>query len=213
MKQAIEGGMFIVLEGIDGTGKTTIAANLRERLSDKYFVTVTREPYKPSWESIYNTLDLKSELSKFLFFQMLRAEHLELVIKPALAEGKIVVCDRYIPSSYAYQYSAMSDADHKTSVYHLLTQCWDSCRPTSCFFLDSGNYEFLKTRVLHRNPQDNFPDIQRFEEIRRAYRKWMSLYDCTETVPITETNGQKRSMDTITDELCDHLRTKGLIIP
>ena len=91
---------FIVIEGADGTGKSTLAAALAQRLN----ATLTFEPsYGPiGWWVRKNLSDLPAAALPYLFAAD-RAQHVTETIAPALAAGEMVVCDRYIPSSVAYQ--------------------------------------------------------------------------------------------------------------
>ena len=103
-------GIFIVLEGGEGSGKTTIANYLVKRLSSEgYDVMYTREPggVKISEEirniilDVNNTdMDTRTEA---LLYAASRRQHLVEKIIPALEADKIVICDRYIDSSLAYQ--------------------------------------------------------------------------------------------------------------
>lgn len=102
--------MFIVLEGPDGSGKSTQTRLLVESLrASGKTVVQTREPGgTPAAEAIRNLvlspeftgLDSRTEA---LLFAGARAEHVANVILPALQRGEVVVCDRYIDSSIAYQ--------------------------------------------------------------------------------------------------------------
>jgi dTMP kinase len=102
--------MFIVLEGPDGSGKSTQTRLLVESLrASGKTVMQTREPGgTPAAEAIRNLvlspeftgLDSRTEA---LLFAGARAEHVANVILPALQRGEVVVCDRYIDSSIAYQ--------------------------------------------------------------------------------------------------------------
>lgn len=98
--------LFIVLDGPDGAGKTTQVLRLADALrSHGRQVLVTAEPSKgPIGTYIRRHLDPETppEVLACLFAGD-RREHLELEVEPALASGLDVVCDRYIPSSIAYQ--------------------------------------------------------------------------------------------------------------
>jgi dTMP kinase len=99
--------MFITFEGPDGSGKTTqirlLAESLRERDLE---VVTTREPGGvPAAEQI-RELVLNSELvpeTEALLFLAARAEHARRVIRPALEQGAVVICDRFTDSTLAYQ--------------------------------------------------------------------------------------------------------------
>ncbi len=102
--------MFITFEGPEGSGKTTISNIIEKRLEDiGYQVVHTREPGgTPIAEQIRNIildkantmLDARAEA---LLYAASRRQHLVEKVWPALKEGKIVICDRYIDSSLAYQ--------------------------------------------------------------------------------------------------------------
>jgi dTMP kinase len=110
-------GVLIALEGIDGCGKSTqaelLASALRERGLE---VVLTCEPtdsplgrqIREYFQGSERYLSPKEELNLFMAD---RREHVAEVIEPALAEGKIVVCDRYYYSSVAYQGALGLDPD------------------------------------------------------------------------------------------------------
>jgi dTMP kinase len=112
-------GRFIVLEGPDGAGKSEQALRLAERLRGLgYPVTFTREPGgTPLGEQVRAiVLDpaetRRGPLADVLLFAAARSQHVSDVIRPALARGDIVVCDRYAASSLAYQgYGSGVDLD------------------------------------------------------------------------------------------------------
>jgi dTMP kinase len=108
-ERGVEPGTFITLEGPDGSGKTTQAALLVERLKGRgHDAVLTREPGGggPAAERIRDLLLNGGEIApatELLLFFAARAEHVATFIRPALAAGKIVVCDRYTDSTLAYQ--------------------------------------------------------------------------------------------------------------
>lgn len=117
---AIRTGKFITLEGGEGVGKSTQLQRLAEALRARGLsVVTTREPGgTPGAEAIRNLLmtgaaDKWSARAEALLFAAARADHVEKLIRPALARGDWVLCDRYIDSTRAYQGGAggMSDAD------------------------------------------------------------------------------------------------------
>ena len=102
-------GLFVTFEGIDRSGKTTQAALLCQALGD--VAVGVREPGgTPSGERVRSILkDPELELSpeaEALLFAAARAELVRWVIRPALEEGRVVVSDRYLDSSIAYQGAA-----------------------------------------------------------------------------------------------------------
>lgn len=103
-------GFFITLEGPDGAGKTYIADSLTEKLTaDGYEVVHTREPGGIEIsESIRNIiLDPKNTMmdakTEALLYAASRRQHLVERVFPAVEQGKIVICERFIDSSLAYQ--------------------------------------------------------------------------------------------------------------
>jgi dTMP kinase len=104
------GGVFLTVEGIDGTGKSTQARKLAERLRGlDHTVVETREPGgAPGAEEIRRLLvegdpERWSPETETLLFTAARRDHVERVIRPALADGAVVICDRYVDSTRAYQ--------------------------------------------------------------------------------------------------------------
>lgn len=102
--------MFITLEGPEGSGKTSQIPALKAFICTRgYDVLVTREPGGTSvGDQIREVLmNLKNvsivPRTEILLFQAARAQHVEEVIRPALAEGKVVICDRFGDSTLAYQ--------------------------------------------------------------------------------------------------------------
>ena len=101
--------MFVTLEGIEGCGKSTLLAGLAERLEkDGREVLVTREPGgTPVGDAIRNIFlepNLQiTPLTEALLINAARAQHVVDRIAPALRSGKIVLCDRFVDSTLAYQ--------------------------------------------------------------------------------------------------------------
>ncbi|MGI2335548.1 MAG: dTMP kinase [Dehalogenimonas sp.] len=103
-------GLFITLEGCEGSGKSTQAKMLTSRLKqDGYEVVLTREPGgTPLGEEISNILKWSkpgsiNTVSELLLFNASRAQLVTDIISPALSSGKVVICDRYADSSLVYQ--------------------------------------------------------------------------------------------------------------
>jgi dTMP kinase len=101
-------GLFITFEGVEGSGKTTVAKAIAENLRQKGLtVTVTAEPGATSVGShirqLLATFDERTAWAEVFLFLADRAEHVAKVIKPALERGEIVLCDRFTDSTIAYQ--------------------------------------------------------------------------------------------------------------
>lgn len=102
-------GLFITFEGADGCGKTTQLNLLKEYLEKNgYNVLVTREPGGKGLgekfrEILLNYDGVVSERCESFLFLADRAQNIDTIVKPAIESGKIVLCDRHIDSSVAYQ--------------------------------------------------------------------------------------------------------------
>jgi len=103
-------GLFIAFEGVDGSGTTTQAKTLASTLVERgHSVVLTREPGGTPVAERIRQLVLDPELkeltyrTELLLFAASRAQHVEELIIPSLAAGKIVVCDRFTASTLAYQ--------------------------------------------------------------------------------------------------------------
>jgi dTMP kinase len=106
----VTSGFFIALEGGEGAGKSTQSALLAQRLNGQGFsVVTTREPGgTPTAEKIRSvlldpTITDMPDRAEALLFAASRADHAANLIRPALETGAVVICDRYLESSVAYQ--------------------------------------------------------------------------------------------------------------
>lgn len=99
--------MLVTLEGLDGSGKTTVHEALRDSYPDAVF---TREP-TDSWygDAVARSIsdDEADPLAELFLYTADHADHLSRVVRPALSEGKLVISDRYADSRYAYQGAAL----------------------------------------------------------------------------------------------------------
>lgn len=107
MNRPIPNGLLVAIEGIDGAGKTSVAAHLAQWCGEKGLgCVISKEPTSNKWgEELRATakagrLTLERELE---LFELDRRDHVARTIAPALAEGNIVILDRYYWSSAAYQ--------------------------------------------------------------------------------------------------------------
>jgi len=173
-------GFFITFEGIEGAGKSTQARRLFEVLQGKgYPVIFTREPGgTPVGEAIRGILadpvyhDMLPLVELFLFSAS-RVQHAERVIRPALEEGQIVICDRFYDATLAYQ--GYGRELHLTMVREINeTSAWN-VRPDMTFLLDIEPYHGL-SRVRSR-VEENEKEADRiehesmafFERVRQGY--------------------------------------------
>ena len=120
-------GLFLTFEGIDGSGKSTQARLLAETLrAAGHDVVLTREPGgSPGAEEIRRLVlegdpDRWSAETEILLFTAARRDHLERTIEPALAAGKIVICDRFADSTRMYQGLSRGDLRALVDQLHAL---------------------------------------------------------------------------------------------
>lgn len=104
--------MLVTVEGIDGAGKSTVAELMKDEV-DAFF---TQEPTE-SWlgDAVRRSIndDESVPLADLFLFVADHADHVERVVKPALADGELVVCDRYVDSRYAYQGATLVERDEE----------------------------------------------------------------------------------------------------
>ena len=103
-------GYFISIEGPDGSGKSTQIENIKKYFEERKIDTVfTREPGGTAIGErireiiLDNNCKEMSYMTEAMLYAASRAQHVEQIIRPALASGKVVICDRFVDSSIAYQ--------------------------------------------------------------------------------------------------------------
>jgi dTMP kinase len=168
-------GRFITLEGIEGAGKSTVSAVVQRRLEllGIPFVT-TREPGgSPIAERIRALLlDPESaglaDTAELLLMFAARAEHLDKTIRPALAGGDWVVCDRFTDATYAYQGGGRRLDSAPIATLEQLVQ--GDLRPDLTLLLDLDPAQGL-ARAKGRSSPDRFERETQafFERVRRCY--------------------------------------------
>jgi len=147
-------GCFITLEGGEGAGKSTLMKSLAAYLSGHYSVLTTREPGgTPLGEQIrqllLNTSHPLAPKTELLLFLAARAQHIQEVIAPALAEGKAVICDRFNDSTIAYQGYARNLGVE--NVQKLCEFVCENVTPSLTFLLDVDPAKGLnRTRQAHK---------------------------------------------------------------
>jgi len=133
--------MFITLEGIEGSGKTTLIDYIVKFLNRKgVSYLTTREPGGTLIGSQIRTILLApdnralSPVAELLLYVADRTHHLETCVKPALDEGKIVICDRYYDATMVYQGFARGLDTNMIAQLHAL--CCENLMPDMTFLLD-----------------------------------------------------------------------------
>ncbi|GAB6135800.1 dTMP kinase [Thermococcus henrietii] len=171
-------GIFIVLEGIDGAGKSTQAKLLKLWFEEKgYEVVLTKEPTDTPFGKLIRKLVLTggregiidgakiSHEAEALLFAADRAEHVDKLIKPALESGKVVISDRYFYSSLAYQWARGLDLEWLIDLNRF------AIRPDLVLLLDLPVKESMK-RISRRSIKTEFDKIVELQKkVRENYLK------------------------------------------
>ncbi|CAG69350.1 MULTISPECIES: dTMP kinase [Acinetobacter] len=174
--------MFISFEGTEGVGKTTLIRKLYEHFeaSGKQ-VVLTREPGgTPLAEQIRSLLlavnhdEPMSSDTELLLMYAARAQHLQQVIVPALADEKLVLSDRFTDASYAYQCVGRGLSKDKLNT---LNQTFVSHMPDITFWLDAP-IELGMSRARERGALDRFEQekVEFFQRVRQGYQQLHELY-------------------------------------
>ncbi len=165
----VKTGIFIVIEGLDGSGKTTQANILSEKLSENYKVLCTAEPSQGKIGSfirngcLYEEKRLPKE-AEALLFAADRIEHMQNEIAPALAEDKIVICDRYIYSSLAYQGSTGLSLDWIKTINARALQ------PDFSIFIDVSPEQVLERLQRKKSVMET---LETQQKVRQVYLKFV----------------------------------------
>ena len=168
-------GLFITLEGPEGAGKTTNRAYLAEQLQAQGFVvTLTREPGGTALAELIREILLAPHAetmavdTELLLMFAARAQHLAQVILPALAEGKIVICDRFTEATYAYQGGGRGLDCSRIALLEQFVQ--GDLRPDLTLLFDLPVEDGM-ARAVARGKLDRFEQEQQmfFENVRQSY--------------------------------------------
>jgi len=163
-------GFFICVEGLDGCGKTTQTKLLVRRLRRKrYDAIYTAEPSRGKIGKFIKRHCLHGEkrvssIIEALLFAADRFEHVEDVIVPAIGKGKIVVSDRYVYSSLAYQGAAGLDLEWIKKVNE------HAIHPDLAFFIDVKPEIVVKRLKPKKSVMEN---LQTQQKVREVYMKFV----------------------------------------
>ena len=172
--------MFITLEGPEGSGKTTAVEAAVKALEEKgYQIVRTREPGgTPIAEQIREVILDKRNTSmdprtEALLYAASRRQHLVEKVWPALKEGKIVICDRYLDSSLAYQGGARGlGVDNVLNVNLFATE---NTFPDLTLLFDIKPEEGLKRIVANASREVNRLDLEKLEFHNKVRETFLSL--------------------------------------
>jgi dTMP kinase len=173
-------GQFITFEGPEGAGKTTIINMLEKQLDHALF---TREPggidiaeqiRKVILDKENTAMDPRTEA---LLYAAARRQHLIEKVKPALEEGKMVICDRFVDSSLAYQGHARGLGIDE--VLHINQFAIEEMMPTLTLYFDIEPEVGLKRISSHNGREINRLDLENIEfhqKVREGYHLLMMKF-------------------------------------
>ena len=200
-------GLFITIEGGDGAGKSTQIANI-----EKYFINlgykchITREPGgTPIGEKLREILlnpnnKEMSATTEMMIYAASRAQHVAEVIKPAIERGEVVICDRYVDSSIAYQAYGrnLGEAVQEVNAYAI-----GEVMPDITFWMDIDP-EAGRKRIGTRENSD----LDRLEQEKIDFH--YKVYEGYKQISIKQPKRVKRidatrTIEEIRDEIYRHL--------
>lgn len=174
---------FITIEGIEGVGKSTQCALLANALKQDYGVEIelTREPGGTKLGEAIRAVVLDPNLppmtgyAELLLMFAARAEHLSRVIRPALSNGRWVICDRFTDATYAYQGGGREL--NNTTILSLEKLVQSGLTPSLTILIDI-DIELALRRLVLRGTTDRFEGEQRdfFERVRKSYLRLAENY-------------------------------------
>lgn len=207
-------GLFITLEGGDGAGKSTQIRNIESFFDKKELVVVhTREPGGTAISEKLRDILLdggNSEMdpvTEMLIYAAARAQHVREFVKPALEGGRIVICDRFVDSSIAYQAYGRGLGDMVSIVNSYAT---DDLAPDITFWMDidpkEGRERVSKTGDFDRLEMEQ---LDFHYKVRDGYKALCSKYpERIKRIDASRTVDEiSRDIEGYLEELCDR---KGL---
>ncbi|MDQ0345504.1 dTMP kinase [Lederbergia wuyishanensis] len=177
-------GLFITIEGPEGAGKTTILQKLAEELEEKKFnVVLTREPggiqiseqiRQVILDPNHTAMDSRTEA---LLYAAARRQHLIEKVVPALERGSIVLCDRFIDSSLAYQgYARGLGIDEIFTINQFAIQ---DLMPDKTLYFDIEPEMGLKRIEKHKGREINRLDLEELDfhhRVREGYKTLLKMF-------------------------------------
>jgi dTMP kinase len=190
--------MFVTVEGVDGAGKTTVVEEMREEFDG---ATFTREPTE-SWlgDAVERAVsdDDSEPLTDLFLFAADHADHLRRVIRPALEDDALLVCDRYVDSRYAYQGATLSDRfDDAVAWVRGVHEPW-TVYPDLTLLLDVS----VETALERKDADDKYEREGFLSEVAANYR---SLAEEEDRFVVVDAS---RDADTVAEACAEEVRDR-----
>jgi len=195
-------GVFICIEGLDASGKTTHAHRLVRNLREKGFNAVyTTEPSRGEIGKFIRMYILQRKrrvpsVVEALLFAVDRVDHVEKEIKPALEKGKVVVSDRYVYSSLAYQGAAGLDLKWIEEINRL------ALPPDLAIYID------VPPEVVVKRIKRKKTVMERLETQRRVQEVYMKFIEKGKLVPVDGNRTKDEVAKDILRSVLDFLRNQ-----
>jgi len=179
----MEKGLFITLEGIDGSGKSTQANALGEALNKNGNIAVlTREPGGSVGAELIRKLLVEGDPNRWspetemLLFTAARRDHFEKTIRPALERGKIVISDRFADSTRVYQGATRGDLRALVDQLHQLMIGYE---PDLTLIIDVDPQDSLARGLARGSGEDRFEDfgLDFQKKLRQGFLKLGNDFD------------------------------------
>lgn len=199
-------GKFITIEGIDGSGKSTMSQRIVDKIKERGFdVILTREPggtdvsEKIREVILHNDIDSKTEV---LLFAASRREHIVKKIKPSLEKGIFVVCDRFLDSSIAYQ--AYGRGLDKQEILSINNYALGGVKPDVTLYFDVDVERGLaRTQKRDDNNKLDRESVEFYEKIKSAYDDL--LFEEPERIRRVNANAELVAVEKEVDKLIERM--------
>ena len=211
-------GLFISLEGGEGAGKSTQIKRLKQWCEDTHperDVIVTREPGGTEGAEAIRDLLVQGDTNKFtaktdaLLMLASRVEHVERLLKPALSQGAIILCDRFSDSSFVYQALSEGGFD-EPSLRHLHQMAIDSFVPDITYLFDLPPAVGLARAGARANQSEarfESKGLAFHEAVRSGYLTLAKEYPRIEVIDATQTEDELFAH--LTASLARHMSARG----
>lgn len=210
-KKVEHSGLFVGFEGIDGSGKTTLIAQVLKNLTELgYSALKTREPGgTPAGQAIRTLLQHSpvplTPLTEALLFAADRAEHIHTVVKPALKNNAIVLSDRTYLSSLVYQ--AESNISQQT-IQDINNIAMQNCVPDLIIYIDIQPEE-AGDRFMQRAETRTRFEARGLSFFKNVHDRYTKLLPTLPNVFIVDGRlDPATAANTITQKICDSFTTK-----
>lgn len=175
-------GIFITMEGPDGSGKTTQIDLLKKYLESKgYDIVIAREPGGTVISEAIREIILNKEyremsyMTELLLYASARAQLVNQVIKPALEAGKAVICDRFVESSAVYQ--GIGRGLGVDTVYEVNNYALGDVKPKLTIFMDLDAEDGIKRKKNQAElDRMEMEDVSFHKRVVDGYRQLAKLY-------------------------------------